>query len=176
MSISLHTAVVGTFQQQLPSLLTQIDKAIAYCAEMGLPETALTEARLIEDMWPYAKQVTLSAVHSHGAILAVRAGLMNPDRSDPPTDFASLRTRIAQAIDFMPTIDPGELDAIANRDMRFEFGERRMDFTVSDFLMSFSLPNFYFHSTSAYAILRKEGVAVGKFDFLGRPRLKQAED
>lgn len=99
--------------------------------------------------------------------------MFGPDLAPVPQDIGALRQEIADAIAFLRTVTPDEIDAIAGRDMRFEFGDHRMEFTVADFLLSFSVPNFYFHATSAYAILRNQGIAVGKRDFLGAVRLKQ---
>lgn len=172
MSVSLHTAVVGTYLQIVPRLGNLVDKAEAFCADKGLAETALTTASLAPDQWNFAKQVMVSIAHSAGAIEGVGKGVVNPDLSEPPTSFAALRQAAADALAVVQAVDPQELDAIAGRDMRFEFGERRMDFTVSDYLLSFALPNFYFHTTTAYAVLRNQGVPLGKMDFLGAPRLK----
>src|SRR5207248_906668 len=112
------------------------------------------------------------AHHSARAIEGVRAGVFRPEIDPAPTDFASLHQEIAEAIGTLEAVDPAEIDAMIGRDMRFEFGTRRMDFTVEDFLLTFSLPNFYFHSASAYGILRNLGLPVGKLDYLGKLRLK----
>ena len=172
MPISMHTVSVGTFLQVLPSMLGLIDKAEAHCQAQGSTDDSLTTACLAEDMWGFAKQITTVVAHSSGAIKALRAGVMNPDLSAPPTSFAELRTAVNDAIAFLQTVEPAEIDAMIGRDMRFEFGERRMDFTVEDFVLTFTLPNFYFHASTAYGILRNQGLAIGKMDFLGRPRMK----
>lgn len=174
MTVSLHTASIDAYLQILPSVLRWLDKAEAHCRAAGGGDEALTGCRLAPDMWDFAKQVSQCAYHSAGAIRGVRAGVFRPDPTPVPQEIAALRSEIESAIAFLKTVDPGELDAIAQRDMVFEFGERRMDFTVADFLLSFSLPNFFFHATSAYAILRNQGLAVGKRDFLGALRLKGA--
>ena len=172
MSISLHTAVVQTYQQILPSVAGLIDKAEEHCKAQGLAIETLTEARLAEDMWPFAKQVFECAHHSSRAIEGVRAGVFGPEIKPVPSDLASLRKEIAEARATVDAVEPGELDAIAGSDVIFKFGEHEMPYVVADFLMSFSLPNFYFHATTAYDILRSRGVKVGKMDFLGRPRRK----
>lgn len=172
MTVSLDTAFVATCLQPLRSLAVLIDRAEAHCARHALSPEALTDARLAPDMWPFAKQVFEGGHHSARAIEAVRAGVAAPELQPAPTDFASLRADLAASIDTLQAVAPGELDAIAQRDMRFEFGTRRMDFTVEDFLLSFSLPNFFFHASMAYAILRNQGLAIGKLDFLGQVRVK----
>jgi hypothetical protein len=124
-------------------------------------------------MFPFAYQVKSTAVHSLGAIEGVRRGVFSPDITPPPTDFEALRSQVAGALSALKAVDPAEIDGFMGRDMRFEFRDMRMDFTAENFLLSFSLPNFYFHTTAAYSILRWKGVAVGKRDYLGRLRLKQ---
>lgn len=172
MPISLHTATVGTFLQILPAITRLVDKAEDHCNAKGIVPSVLNEARLAPDMWPFAKQVTLCAHHSAGAIAGVLAGVFSPDIAPAPLDFASLRQGIGDAISELETVDAAELDSLIGRDMRFEFGTRRMDFTVEDFLLTFTLPNFYFHATTAYDVLRNQGLPLGKMDFIGAIRLK----
>jgi len=90
----------------------------------------------------------------------------------PPESFAALKTRIAETRAALEVIEPAEVDAFVGRDMRLLFGERRLDFTAENFLMSFSQANFYFHAATTYDILRWKGVRIGKRDFMGRPRTK----
>ena len=172
MSISLHAASVETYLQTLPAIAGLIDKAESWCKERGLPDTALTEARLAPDMWPFAKQVMVVAAHSEGTIRALGGGEFGPDLTPAPTDFASLRETIAGAIAYLRGVDPADVNARAGRDMDFVFGERRMPFTAETFVLSFSLPNFFFHATTAFAILRNQGLPVGKGDFLGAMRMR----
>lgn len=172
MPVSLHAATVGTFLQILPSVAGLIRKAEEHCDANGLASGALTDARLAPDMWPFAKQVTLCAHHSAGAVAGVRAGVFSPDLAPGPLDFPALHQSIADAIAELEKVEPAELESLVGRDMRFEFGTRRMDFTVEDFLLSFTLPNFYFHATTAYAVLRNQGLPVGKIDFIGAVKLK----
>lgn len=169
---SLYYATVGAYLQILPSVAGLVTKAEAHCAENGLPAEALTGASLAPDMWPFAKQVFECGHHSARAIEGVRAGVFRPEIDPAPLDFASLHQQIADARAMLEGIDPAEIEGMIGQDMRFEFGERRMDFTAEDFLLTFSMPNFYFHSTAAYAVLRNQGLKVGKFDYMGRPRLK----
>lgn len=172
MPVSLHTATVGTFLQILPAIGGLVDKAEEHCKANGLPAETLADARLAPDMWSFAKQVTLCAHHSAGAIAGVHAGVFSPDMAPAPLDFPPLRQIIADAIAELRRADPTALDGINGRDMRFEFGDRRMDFTVEDFLLTFTLPNFYFHATTAYGVLRAQGLTIGKMDFIGAIRLK----
>ena len=171
MSVSLHTATVGTYLQLLGSVSGMLDKAEAHCRDQGLPDTALTELRLANDMWPFAKQVFECAHHSARAIEGVRAGVFRPEIDPVPSDFAALRTEIAAARALLEAVEPGELETLSDRPLRFEIGSRTMEYGVEDFLLSFSLPNFFFHVSMTYAILRSAGLAVGKRDYLGRVRM-----
>jgi uncharacterized protein len=122
-------------------------------------------------MLPFAYQVKATAVHSLGAIEGVRKGVFSPDMTPPPQTFSALRIRIADALAALEAIEASEIDAFLGRAMRFEFGERQMNFTAENFLLSFSQPNFYFHATTAYDILRWKGLPLGKRDFVGRVRI-----
>lgn len=172
MTVSIDDAYVKVCLQILGGTSLQLGKAEEHCNGAGLAQEEITGARLAPDMWPYAKQVTAICHHSAGVIAAVRAGVFAPDLNEAPTDFTSLRGIVAEAIEVLRAVPPGELDLLAERDMRFEFGERRLDFTVANFLLSFSLPNFFFHATTAYDILRSKGVPLDKRDFMGQVRLK----
>ena len=172
MSTSLYQASVGTYLQMLPSLAALIGKAEEYCHANSFVPEALTNARLADDMWPFAKQIFECGHHSARAIESLFAGAFHPELAPAPTEFAALHREIADSIAYLETIKPGEIESMASYDMRFEFGHMGLDFTVEDFLLTFSLPNFYFHATTAYAILRNQGLPLGKPDYLGKPRLK----
>lgn len=169
-SISLYTALIPSYLQILEGLSGLLEKAESFCSEKGMAPELIIEARLAEDMFPFAYQVKSSAVHSLGAIEGVRRGVFSPDMTKPPESFAALKARIAEARTGLQAVAPGEVDGFVGRDMRFSFGERHIDFRAEEFLLSFSQPNFYFHATTAYDILRWKGVRIGKRDFLGRTR------
>ncbi len=173
MAFSLYSATVPAYLQALGSLAGLIEKADAHCAATGIPPVELIEARLAPDMLPFTYQVKSVKVHTLGAIQGVRKGLFNPDMTTPPDSFAAMRTVVSSTIQELKAISAAEVDSFLGRDMRFEYGDTRMDFTAEDFLLSFSQPNFYFHLTTAYAVLRWKGVQIGKIDYLGRPRLKK---
>jgi len=170
MSLSLYSAVVPTYLQILQSVSGLLDKAESFCAEKGLAPEQIIAARLADDMFPFAYQVKSAAVHSLGAIEGVRRGVFSPDLTEPPNSFAALKSRIAEARSGLEAVAPGEVDALVGRDMRFSFGERHIDFRAEEFLLTFSQPNFYFHATTVYDILRWKAVPIGKRDFLGRMR------
>lgn len=170
MAFTLFAATIPSYLQILGSISRLIDKAESFCTEKGLGPEELIQARLAEDMLPFAYQVKSTAVHSMGAIQGVRNGTFSPDVTTPPETFDGLRERIAQTITALEALDPDELESFIGRAMRFEFGSHHMDFVAEEFLLSFSQPNFYFHATTAYDILRMKGVQLGKRDFNGRVR------
>jgi hypothetical protein len=173
MAFSLYAATVPSYRQILGSVSNLLGTAESFCNERGIAPSEIIQARLAEDMLPFAYQVRATAVHSIGAIEAVRKGVFSPDMSPFPESFAALKARIAEALAALEAIEPSEIDAFVGRDMRFEFGERRIDFTAEDFLLSFSQPNFYFHATTSYAILRWKGLPIGKRNFTGQLRVRK---
>ncbi len=172
MAFSLYAATVPSYLQILGSVAALISRAEAFCAEKAIAPAEIIQARLAEDMLPFAYQVKSTAVHSLGAITGVRRGVFSPDMTTPPESFSALQARIAETVTALEAIEAAEIDAFIGRDMRFSFGERHIDFAAEEFLLSFSQPNFYFHATTAYDILRWKRVPLGKRDFLGRVRRK----
>ena len=172
MSFSLYEATVPSFLQIVGSVGALVTKAEAFATEKGIDPATLLGAKLADDMLPFGYQVKAVSVHSIKAIEGVRAGVVSPDRSPWPADFAGLAAQLAETHAALETVNPDEVNNFVGNDMAFAMGERRMEFTAENFLMSFSMPNFYFHATTAYAILRAQGVPIGKMDFMGRPRLK----
>jgi uncharacterized protein len=172
MTFSLYAATIPAYQQTLGAMTGLLATAETFCAEKHLAPEAIIEARLAEDMLPFAYQVKSTAVHSLGSIEGVRRGVFSPDMTPPPQTFAALKALIAETLTALAAITAAEVDGFVGRDMRFEFGERRLPFTAEDFLLSFSLPNFYFHAATAYDILRWKGARIGKRDYMGRLRLK----
>lgn len=173
MPFSLYEAVVPSQLQVLGALDALLDKAKSFCTEQGRAENDLIGARLAPDMLPLGYQVKSCAGHSIGAIEGVRAGVFSPDTSPWPTDFTSLHSVLRAAIGSLKEIDRDVFEAMADKDTEFAFGETKLPFTGANFLLSFSQPNFYFHATTAYAILRAQGVKLGKRDFIGMPRIKR---
>ena len=170
MAFTLYAATIPSYLQIVESVSRLIGKAESYCSDSGLEPEALIQARLAEDMLPFAYQVKSTAVHSLGAIEGVRKGTFSPDTTTPPATFDALRERVAVTTAALEAFDPDEVESFIGRPMRFEFGTNRMDFVAEEFLLSFSQPNFYFHATTAYDILRMKGVELGKRDFNGRVR------
>jgi hypothetical protein len=171
MPLTLHAALIPSWLQILNSGRGWLDKA----ESSDLAESDILDARLAEDMFPFAYQVKSMAAHSQGAIEGVRQGVFSPNfREALPQSLDALRERLDGAIAIVGSIDEDELESFIGRPMRFEIGPKRLDFMAEEFLLSFSQPNFYFHASTAYGILRSRGLAIGKLDYLGRLRLAQA--
>lgn len=174
MTLSLHDAVIPTYIQMLNAALGLIDKAQGHCTEKGISEQALLAAKLADDMLPLSWQLKWLSTHSIGAIEGVRQGSFSPDRSLPADNFAALRHQISDAIAALETVTADEMESFAGREVIFTAGEMRLPFQAQDFLLSFSLPNFHFHATTAYDILRQQGLPIGKRDYLGAMRIARA--
>jgi hypothetical protein len=169
MPISLHAAVVPSMLQILGAGRGWLDKAAA----SGIAEGDIIDAKLAEDMLPFAYQVRSMADHSAGAIEGVREGVFRPKFGEPlPTSVAEMRAKLEAAVALLEGVSEEELDRAVGQPMRFEIGDKLLNFTTEDFLLSMSQPNFYFHATTAYAILRHKGVNVGKLDYLGALRFQ----
>ena len=172
MTLSLYDATIPSYRQIIGSVSALVDKAAAHCAEQGAPDSALVEARLIKTMAPFGYQVKAVAEHARGAIEGVRAGVYSPSLEPWPTTFEGLKAKLADAEAFLAGLDRAEVEGFIGQDMRFEFRDRNVPYTAENFLLSFAQPNFYFHATTAYDILRAQGLAIGKGDFIGMPRIK----
>jgi hypothetical protein len=172
MALTLYAATVPSFRQILGSVAGLLEKAQAYCTEHSLAPEQIIQARLASDMLPFAYQVRSTATHSIGAIEGMRRGTFSPDRSAPPETFAALGQLVHSADAALAALDPAELDTLAGREVLFVAGERRLPFTGENFLLSFSQPNFYFHATTAYDILRWKGLQIGKRDYAGQLRMQ----
>lgn len=170
MTFSLYAATVPSYLQILRGTVGWLGKAADFAQDSGRSEADMMEARLAPDMFPFNRQVRACAMHSQGAIEGCFAGQFSPDLSPHPETFAGLVERLEEAIDYLEALDPAQVDALVDKPMRFVFGKTDIPFTADQFLLSFSMPNFYFHTTTAYAILRGMGMQVGKMDFLARLR------
>ena len=173
MAISLYAATIPSYQQILGAVSGLLETAEAFCSERGIAPDDIIQARLAPDMLAFSYQVKSTVVHSLGAIEGVRRGVFSPDTTPPPETFAALKERITAALAALALIQPAEVDSFVGRDMRFSSGNRHLDFTAENFLLSFSQPNFYFHATTTYDILRWKGIPIGKRNFSGRLRTRQ---
>lgn len=171
MPLSLHAAFVPSALQMLETAESLVAKAQAWCEETGCGHGEVIGGRIHPEMLPFSYQIKSVTVHTAGALEALRAGVFGPDLAPPPDSFEGMHAAIADARAALETVSEAELEAFIGKPMRFEFREYRMPFTAENFLLSFSQPNFYFHTATAYDILRMLGVPVGKRDFLGAVRI-----
>ena len=123
-------------------------------------------------MLPLRFQIVSVAHHSRGAMEAAKNGVFVPPSGKPGLDFPALQALVTEASSELAKLTPEAVNVLVGRDVTFKLGDRALPFTVEDFLMSFSLPNFFFHATTAYDILRHKGAPLGKRDFLGKLKLK----
>lgn len=172
MSISLYDVSVTSFLQTLGAVSAFLDKGLAHCTSAGIDPESIVETRLHPDMLPFRFQLVSVAHHSAGAIEGVRAGVFVPPSMDPSLTYAGLQALITDSIAKLKAVTPAEANGFEGKDMVFALGERKMPFTAEGFLLSFSLPNFYFHASTAYDVLRANGVPLGKRYFLGALKLK----
>lgn len=172
MTISLYDATVRSWLQGLGAAEGFLAKGVAHCRTEGLDPLAMLDIRLWPDMLPLRFQIHSVVHHSTGALAGVRAGVFRPPADLPELDYPGMQAKVSEAIAALRALDAAEVDALQGRDLVFDFRGRQLPFTAEDFLLSFSLPNFWFHTTTAYDILRHKGVPLGKRDFLGALRLK----
>jgi hypothetical protein len=171
MAISLYDLSVASYLQGLGGVIGFLDKGLKYCTEKGIDANEIVETRLFPDMLPFRFQIVSVAHHSLGAIEGVKKGVFSPP-TGPDYDYKGLQKLVADARDALQKMTPAEVNALEGRDVIFQLRDFKLPFTAEGFLMSFSLPNFYFHATTAYDILRMKGVPLGKRDYMGQMRMK----
>ena len=169
MSISMYKASVPIFVQFLTALSVVLDKAAAHAEARKLDQGVLLNTRLYPDMFPLVRQVRAATDHAINACGRI-AGAELPTFANTEASIPELKERIAKAIDFIKTITPAQLDGTEDKDIKITFpsGATR-EFKGQGFLLNHCLPNFYFHATTAYDILRGMGFEIGKRDFMGTP-------
>jgi len=167
MKASMYSLSIPIFQKYLTNLSAILDKAAAHAQERKIDPAALLDARLYPDMLPFTRQVQLSTDFAKGAAARL-AGEAPPKFDDVEVGFAQLKERIARTLALLDSVEPNRIDGSDERVIELKTAMRTLSFTGLDFLAHFALPNFIFHVTTAYAILRHNGVPIGKDDFLGR--------
>jgi uncharacterized protein len=172
MAISLYDLSVACFLQTLGGVAGFLDRGLVHCRDNKLDPNEIVESRIYPDMLPFRFQIQSVAHHSIGAIEGVKAGLFSPPGKMEPPDYAGLQKLVADAREALLALTPAEVNALEGRDVFFQIRDSRMPFVAEGFLLSFSLPNFHFHATTAYDILRSKGVPLGKRDYLGKLRMK----
>lgn len=163
----MYQASTPCFARILRNLSSIIDKAEAHCTAKKIEPAALTSARLFPDMFAFTRQVQIACDTAKGAVARL-AGVDIPKHEDTEQTFAELKARIAKTLDFIESIPAAKVDGSEEREivLQMRSGERR--FKGMPYLLGHAYPNFYFHATTAYALLRHNGVELGKIDFLGK--------
>lgn len=166
MTISMYQASVPVFLRMLTNLRGCLDKAATYAQAKKIDEAVLLDARLYPDMLAFTRQVQLSCDFARGAGARL-AGKEPPAFEDSAKSFADLAATVDRSIAYLRTLTPGEIDSSEGREIVRPIRGQPKTFTGINYLLQFTLPNFFFHVTTAYAILRHNGVEIGKTDFIG---------
>jgi uncharacterized protein len=166
MSPSMHDISVPLFVRGLTILAQLLEKGEAHAAQAGLAPETLLGARLADDMFPLTGQIQRASDAAKLAVQRLSAG-DGPRFADEETTFAQLQERIAATIAYVESVDAARFEGSADREIRLNWNESGPVFTGASYLLTFALPNFYFHVVTAYDILRNQGVKVGKLDYLG---------
>ena len=165
MTLSMHQASAPLFIQGLTGLSGVLDKAIAHAADRKIDPQALLGFRLYPDMLPFTRQVQVACDFAKGAVGRLAGGEV-PAFEDTETSFEDLKARIDKTVAYLKSVEPARLDGAEDRDIALVRRGESLSFKGGDYLFAQALPNFYFHVTTAYAILRHNGVEIGKKDFL----------
>jgi hypothetical protein len=166
MSLSLYAFSIPLLTTSLGSLSAILKKAQSYAQENKIEETVLTSGRLYPDMFPLSRQVQIACDMSKGCGARL-AGVENPGFADTETSFDELLERVKKTIDFLESLSESEINASANKAVKFKAGPAELEFVGENYVREWVYPNFYFHLTTAYNILRHNGLAIGKLDYLG---------
>jgi len=167
MAISMYTSSVPVFKQMLTSLRDVLAKAETHAAEKKIDPNALLQARLFPDMFPLIRQVQIASDFAKG-VSARLAGVEVPSYEDSEQSFADLKARIDKTLGFIERLTATQIDGSEEREIVTQPGTtKEKRFVGINYLLHYGLPHFYFHVTTAYAILRHNGVEIGKRDFIG---------
>ena len=166
MKISMHAMSVEVFTRTLGNLSAVLEKGVAYAKERKFEPAVLLASRLAPDMLPLTRQVQIACDIAKNAVARL-AGQEPPRFPDTESSFEELHARIARTVDYLKSVPSGAFDGAETRDIKFTAGERTLEFKGLEFLQHWAIPNVFFHVTTAYAILRHNGVELGKRDFLG---------
>jgi hypothetical protein len=166
MTISMYQASVPLIKKMLTNLSAILGKAETFAQTRGFDGKNLAQARLATDMFVLAKQIQIAGDMAKGGVARL-AGVDIPAFEDTEQTISDLQTRIAKTIAFLDTIRPEQIDGSEAREIKFAIREHKFEFTGQAYLLNWVLPNFFFHVTTAYNLLRHNGVDIGKRDYLG---------
>jgi hypothetical protein len=166
MTMSMYSASVPVFQHMLRNLVHILDKGEASAQARGFDPSVLTTFRLAPDMLPFTRQVLIACDAAKLGVARI-SGVEAPKFEDTEASFAELKARIQKTLDFLQTVPASAMDGSEERQITFPAGrEKKLTMTAQDYLATWVLPNFFFHVTTAYNILRHNGVELGKADYL----------
>jgi hypothetical protein len=172
MSISLYDLSVPTFLQTVRALGSVLDRAAEHCGASGIDPDDFVEVRLFDDMAPFHFQIEAAWHHAVWGLEAARTGAFTPPALTGPVPFVDLQGMINKAEKGLEAFAPDEVNSWSGKHLDLQIGPRKLAFTSETLILSFSMPNFYFHVVTAYDILRHRGVPIGKRDFEGRLRTR----
>jgi len=165
MSLSMYDASVPVFRQLLSALNSIIDKTIAHAEAKKIDPAVFASARLYPDMFPFTRQITVATDFAKGASARL-AGVEVPKFEDTETSLSDAKARLQKTQDFIATLKPAQFDGAETRDITIQLRGAAQIFKGKAYLFHYAMPNFYFHTTTAYDILRHNGVEIGKPDFI----------
>ena len=171
MATSFYDMSVGTYLQTLGGVIGFLEKGRAHCEASGIDLNEVVETRLYPDMHPFRFQLWAVEHMTRGALKSLETGRFSPPAPQNELDFAGLQQLIADAHAELSKVSRESANALENRQVTFQIGDFKMLFTAPNFVLSFSLPNLFFHATTAYDMLRMKGVPIGKANFLGPMRI-----
>ena len=166
MSLGMYNATIPMMKQLLGGLSKNLDKAAAFAEAKKIDPSVLTASRLAPDMFALARQVQIASDQARGGVSRL-AGVEMPAMADTETTIDDLKERIAKTIAYLDSFTPAQIDGSEEREVVLKMRAGEMKFTGQNYLFQFVIPNFTFHCTTAYNILRHNGVEIGKRDFLG---------
>ena len=166
MSLSMYQASIPAFIKILNNLSAILDKAASHAEAKKIDLSVFVNARLFPDMFPFSRQIQIATDAVKGCAARL-AGVEPPSFPDTESTFPELKARIAKTVAFLESFKPAQIDGSEERKIALKVGGQDLTFLGQPYLFTFVIPNFYFHVTTAYDILRHNGVAIGKMDFLG---------
>ncbi len=168
MSLTMFQASIPQFQRMLGNLLSILQAAETWAEAKKIDPSVLLNMRLAPDMFPLKRQLQIATDSAKGCAARL-AGVDVPSYPDTEETFAELKARLQKTIDFLASFTPAQIDGSEDKAIVLNFPSMELKFSGRDYLFQFVQPNFYFHLTTAYAILRHSGLDIGKMDFIGRP-------
>lgn len=167
MALTMYETSVPAFKQSLGALSAILVKAAEYAASRQIDPDVLTDSRLYPDMFPLYKQVQIATDQAKGCVARL-AGVDIPRYDDSETSFDGLQSRIARTLAFVDSVAAEQINGTEDKDIVLQVHDLKLEFKGKAYLLKWVLPNFYFHATTAYDILRHNGLDIGKRDFLGK--------